>query len=178
MAEPLAESPVILAESPKKPVPPQLTPFTNETASKAIAKRWNAHRERQLIPQPEVKPQKVNSLPDNYLALRLVRVRAQLDLVDAAIVGSVAKDSKRLKELTDAQARLEEQERRLSNRPLPGSRKPAPERTRQVEAAATLLVSDEPEYTATAGVLEQPHVTERPQEREPAQPQSVGVHLY
>ena len=74
---------------------------------------------------------------NDYVARRLARVRKQLDSVDAAIEECIGGDSKRLKELTDAQMRLAEQERQLAGRPLPGSRRPSadhePRRTQRAE---------------------------------------------
>jgi hypothetical protein len=89
---------------------------------------------------------------DAYVARRLARVRAQLDAVDKEIEDSISGDSKRLKELTDAQSRLAEQERLLSGRPLPGSRRPGPERNDrrwagppgELMAAPTISLGPEP----------------------------------
>ena len=50
-----------------------------------------------------------------------------------------------MRDLADAQHKLSEQERILAGRPLPGSKKPAPERaTKAREAGAWLAVSDPP----------------------------------
>jgi hypothetical protein len=57
-------------------------------------------------------------------------VREQLDRLDALMVEEA--DPKRLKELADASARLSAQEFALAGRPMPGSRRPAPESKRQV----------------------------------------------
>ena len=58
---------------------------------------------------------------------RLARVRAQLTRIDDELEGCSFGDSKRIKDLTDAQLRLSEQERILAGRPLPGSRRPVAE---------------------------------------------------
>ena len=68
---------------------------------------------------------------DPYLSRRVARVRTQLDLLDQAIEKEASKaqpDGQRLNWLAQAQDRLSEQERRLSGRPLPGSRKPPAEK--------------------------------------------------
>ena len=62
-----------------------------------------------------------------YVSRRLARVRAQLDLVDKAFETEATKanpDGQRLNWFAQAQERLSEQERLLSGRPLPGSRRP------------------------------------------------------
>lgn len=55
-------------------------------------------------------------------------MRGQLDRLDDELAKCSLKDSKRIRELTDAQLRLSEQERILAGRPLPGSRRPGPQR--------------------------------------------------
>lgn len=108
--------------------------FTAANAREMAAKSHAARRQRLASGEPtaESDMQMPHTGPhgalDSYVARRLARVRRQLDSVDAAIEKSIGDDSKRLKELTDAQMRLAEQERQLSGRPLPGSRRPAPER--------------------------------------------------
>jgi len=62
-----------------------------------------------------------------YVFRRLGRVRAQLELVDRAFEAEATKatpDGQRLNWFAQAQERLSEQERLLSGRPLPGSRRP------------------------------------------------------
>lgn len=58
----------------------------------------------------------------------LARVRIQMDKLADEIDREITGESKRLKELTDAYSRLADQERILAGRPMPGSRKPAPDR--------------------------------------------------
>jgi hypothetical protein len=65
---------------------------------------------------------------DPFVTRRLMRVREQLEKLDALASG--VKDTKRLKELADATTRLSEQERILAGRPLPGSRRPRENRAR------------------------------------------------
>jgi hypothetical protein len=59
---------------------------------------------------------------DSYVSARLSRVRLQLDRVDEMMM--TEKDPQKLDRLASAQARLAEQERIMSGRPLPGSRRP------------------------------------------------------
>lgn len=83
---------------------------------------------------------------DDYQAKRLVRVRAQLDTLDARLeaeLRAAKPDSRRIKDICDAQTRLAEQERQLSGRPLPGSRRPAPDRAERRQGRA-VVVFDEP----------------------------------
>jgi hypothetical protein len=67
----------------------------------------------------------------SFQQARLMRVREELECIDAMMMKEIKKpnsDSKRLKELADAAHRLAEQERVLDNRPLPGSRRVPVER--------------------------------------------------
>ena len=64
---------------------------------------------------------------DDYPDIVLARTRTQLDLVAQRILDELEKekpDSRRLRDLSDAQAKLAEQERILARRPLPGSQRP------------------------------------------------------
>lgn len=86
-------------------------------------------------PQPMIvylpaQPQttEMNGQGSGFISDRLARVRKQLAAVDTEIEAGVP-DSKRLRVLTELQHRLADQERVLSGRPLPGSRKPRPERS-------------------------------------------------
>jgi hypothetical protein len=63
---------------------------------------------------------------DSYVSERLSRVRLQLDRVDGMVM--TEKDPQKLDRLASAQARLAEQERIMSGRPLPGSMRPRPDR--------------------------------------------------
>jgi hypothetical protein len=63
---------------------------------------------------------------DPYVTERLARVRRQLDRLDGLMAAE--KDPQRIDRLASAQYRLAEQERILSGRPLPGSRRPARDR--------------------------------------------------
>lgn len=76
-------------------------------------------------PVPEVAGPALQ-IADGYHEARLVRVRAQLDRIDEMMLDE--DDPGKLDRLASAQARLSEQERILRGEPLPGSRRPAPER--------------------------------------------------
>ena len=93
----------------------------------------------------------------------LSRVRVQMDSVadeiDKELLRTVP-DSKRLKELTDSFDRLSDRERILAGRPLPGSRKPAPERS---EKRSSRMADPSPVSEAP---VEQP----RPVQPEPVKP--------
>lgn len=69
---------------------------------------------------------KLTVVKDGYLEKRLKTVRAQLDRIDTLMASE--EDPQRLDRLASAQARLAEQERLLADRPMPGSKRPAPER--------------------------------------------------
>ena len=87
--------------------------------------------------------------PDSYLTERLMRVRKQLDQVDAMML--TEDDPQRLDRLASAQMRLSEQERILAGRPLPGSRKPAPDRADRRQGRA-IVIYDEPLPVASAAL--------------------------
>jgi len=84
------------------------------------------------------------SIPDNYIKpelshqeTRLIRVRSQLDMIDSLIAKERLPQN--LDRLAAASAKLAEQERVLSDRPLPGSRRPPnPRRSRLGSAVDTV----------------------------------------
>lgn len=79
---------------------------------------------------PQVGP---HEAANDYVSRRLARVRVQLGLVDKAFETEATKatpDGQRLNWLAQAQERLAEQERLLSGRPLPGSRRPKEDHAR------------------------------------------------
>lgn len=110
--------------------------ITSATAREMAAKSHAARLQRlasgnlagETFPQaPQVGP---HEAPGAYVNARLSRVRVQLDLVDKRITeqaNAKTVDGQVLNWLCAAQERLAEQERILAGRPLPGSRKPAPE---------------------------------------------------
>ena len=66
-------------------------------------------------------------IQSDYASRCLARTRAQLDLVAEQITEELkrsALDERKLKTLTEAQDRLQEAERKLAGRPLPGSHRP------------------------------------------------------
>jgi hypothetical protein len=106
--------------------------FTAQTAriaaAKSVASR-KAAAQRPFIPDPPATP----PLPtvDQYASQILARTRLQLDLVAKGILDELSRpkpDSRRLRDLSDAQRHLAEQERILAGRPLPGSRRPREDR--------------------------------------------------
>lgn len=105
------------------------TANASEMAVKGNAIRWAKPRvaQTQIATGSEV-------AESNYSITRLARVREHLDALDQEISDELDKakpDSKRLKELSDAQTKLEEQERRLSGRPLPGTLRPTNGKTKR-----------------------------------------------
>lgn len=107
-----------------------------EMARKGAASRWARERARKAA---------LNQLSGNgqmpgvvahdsgFVARRLNRVRAQLDLLDTAVETELAKsnpDGQKLNWLAATSERLSNIERTLDGRPLPGSRRPAPESSR------------------------------------------------
>lgn len=106
-------------------------------------------RNRPVIEQKPIveQPQPTETVQD-YTSIRLTRVRLQLDRLDA--MAAEETDTKRLKELADATSRLQEQERQLAGRPLPGTLKPS-----------TRAVAQRPAISATYPVA-QPVVVDPP----------------
>lgn len=109
--------------------------FTAETAAinghKGALARWSRRNDPQDLAITPLLPAPMPAL-DDYQVRRLHRVRVQLDQLDEAITRETAKerpDGQRLNWLAQAQDRLSEQERILAGRPLPGSRRPSPDRT-------------------------------------------------
>jgi len=116
-------------------------PFTKENAA-IHGKRGNIIRWSQAIapvtdtPLPASAVQQAAGVAQaiarenlEYKEIRLVRVRKQLDLIDAAMFKEANKrnpDGRKLRELADAQKRLDEQERHLSDRWVAGTLKTQP----------------------------------------------------
>ena len=127
--------------------------FTAETARAAAAASVASRRAAaQRIPPPTiftVQPATTiaTTIPalDEFQARRLMRVRSQLSRIDTELETCSLKDSKRLKELTDASARLSDQEFKLAGRPSPGSRRPKDEADpkRRGQAVRSVLIEDE-----------------------------------
>lgn len=72
----------------------------------------------------------------DYTTKRLARVRLQLDRLDNMLL--TERDPQRLDRIASAQARISEQERILSGRPMPGSLRPRSERQSKRVAAEPL----------------------------------------
>lgn len=83
------------------------------------------HKEQHAQDMLKADKAKVANCP-SFTELRLMRVRKQLDRLDDMMFKE--KDPQKLDRLASAQARLSEQERILDGRPLPGSRRPRPEK--------------------------------------------------
>lgn len=121
---------------------PPSTLFTAETARKAAlasvaARRLNAQRLKAIAKAALDNPQTAAQPPaqvDDYSARRIMRVREQLNRIDDMLLRE--EDPQKIDRLASAQLRLSEQERILAGRPLPGSRKPAPERRQSAYDAA------------------------------------------
>lgn len=101
--------------------------FTPETAAingrKGAIIRWTPKP-----PPPEpAKPPPIAT--PTFADKTLLRVRKQIERLSDEIDDAIEGDSKKLKELTDALARLNEVERQLSGRPLPGTLKPRQSRS-------------------------------------------------
>lgn len=90
------------------------------------ARRAKAEALRELKRNPPPEPQPVE--PEKYHLNRLLCVRRQLSLLDKRIAvlieGADEETAGAIDRLASAQARLAEQERVLSGRPLPGSLRP------------------------------------------------------
>jgi hypothetical protein len=100
--------------------------FTRENAPE-MARRSNAvqaqrRRERLTAAPFAPAPHPAMQEGDSYVALRLVRVRAQLDRIDRMI--QEEKDPQKLDRLAAASMRLSDQEFALAGRPKPGNRRP------------------------------------------------------
>jgi hypothetical protein len=91
----------------------------NQDTTVQVASKLKAFEDR-LTSALEVK---VPPPPDDFQERRLARVRAQLEGIDSTIEAELSRkdgpDAQRLDRLAAASARLEEQERRLSDRSLP-----------------------------------------------------------
>lgn len=94
------------------------------------AKIANAELARQQLAEQEEQAKQLPEEASVYVSKRLVRVRLQLDRIDAMVLKE--KDAQKLDRLASAQARLADQERKLAGRPDPGSYRPTqkPERSK------------------------------------------------
>ena len=99
-----------------------MPPFTRENAAilgrKGAIARW--------LPKPAPPPVPPEPQGDAYTRQRLAIVREHIARIDKLMLNTA--DGQRLNWFAQAQDKLAEQERILSGRPLPGSRRPKEER--------------------------------------------------
>jgi hypothetical protein len=122
--------------------------FTSANAREMADKGREARRQR-LLQLRQTIDTLVESPTVDFHAKRLARVRVQLDRIDSELERCSLSDSKRIRDLTDAQLRLSEQERILAGRPLPGSRRPGRE-VRSAYRPSTILEVAPPQQPAPA----------------------------
>lgn len=117
-------------------MPPIETRFTTANAREMAARGVLARKQAalKLTPEPVL-------TGENYTARRLIRVREQIDRVSDMLDAET--DPQKLDRLAAALERLTELERKLDNRPLPGSRRPGREPSKRPAGAAA-----EPEPSA------------------------------
>lgn len=128
----LNELPHNTAEPSLEPITPRaMRPFSGDYARQMAAKSHEARRLRKAKDERAEQRAQIAALEEEpaYDKLRLIRVRKALDELDKQMAQAIkAGESKVVKELADAQAKLSDQERILDGRPLPGSRRPRPEK--------------------------------------------------
>lgn len=120
---------------PKSPIFPFVPIITPEIARSfgvrsGEVRRALAIERKQVQAMPDPAPVQTES---DYLQRRLSRVREQIDRVSDMLDAET--DPQRLDRLAAALERLTELERKLDNRPLPGSRRPGKEPTRRPAGA-------------------------------------------
>jgi hypothetical protein len=148
--------------------------FTAETARAAAIRSHaaNSARFRPAIP-PDPPAQPPQPAHDEYSAKVLARTRTQLDLVANSILHELTKsnpDSRRLRDLSDAQRHLAEQERILAGRPLPGSRRPKDHEPRAAQHGSWMVA--EP-MVAPASMPALPALPASSSMQPPAQPDAL-----
>lgn len=113
---------------------PQFSPANaREMAARSHAARKKRTIERdaaQNLAEPVSQTIADQPKPDEFIARRLARVRKQLRRIDDLL--DTETDPAKLDKLASASSRLAEQERVLSDRPLPGSRRPPTPKDRQL----------------------------------------------
>ena len=114
--------------------------WTPEDAAAAARRGWEKRRanpkpKQADPPQDQSKADPADAKADTFNARRLLRVRKQLTRLDDLM--DQENDPAKLDRLASAQARLSEQERILRGEPLPGSRRPAPDRADRRQGRAT-----------------------------------------
>ena len=101
--------------------------FNSENAREFALRSAKVRSFLRSNPPNEPKPEPAPLPAVTYAERCLARTRAQLDLVADQITEELKKsklDERKLKTLTEAQDRLQEAERKLAGRPLPGSHRP------------------------------------------------------
>lgn len=100
-------------------------PFTAENARLMALRSVEARKQRKDHPQPSAVQPSADTLAtlDDYQAKTIVRVRERMDkLLDLL---EEEEDPNKLDRLASAFAKLQEEERKLAGRPLPGSHRPS-----------------------------------------------------
>ena len=105
-------------------------------AKSVAARKENQQKALTLSLKVDEVTQQVQQQLNSYVATRLTRVRLLLDSIDERM--SHETDPFKLDKLASSQAKLSIQERELAGRPLPGARRPGPERVRREGPAAPL----------------------------------------
>ena len=133
--------------------------FTKENARQFQAKSAAARKQASLarLAEPTPKPTApvakptaepiADSCVNEFTQRKLARVRGQIDRVEGLL--DDACEPQAVDRFANALTRLYDLERVLAGRPLPGSKRPAPERaTKAREAGAWLAVTDPPAVLA------------------------------
>ena len=115
--------------------------FTAENAAE-MARRAAESKRKRLEELRNAVAVAANDPSLDYIESRLRRVRLQLDKVDAMLLEE--RDPQKLDRLASASARLSEQERQLSNRPMPGSLKPSAKQPRVTPQAEPTPIAPQP----------------------------------
>ncbi len=123
---------------------PERVPFISSANASEMAKRsWESRREKQqktltLSLKVEKSIAVLDAIPNHD---GLIRARKQLDSAETMLERAFADpdtEAVNVERLTRAVASLREQVRILEGRPLPGARRPGPERVRREGPAAPL----------------------------------------
>ena len=141
------------------------------TAANAREYQLRSAASRRKQPAAQNPPPLTETVADDFLALRLLRVRKQLALVDSALEEEAAKgakcDGQRVDRLAAASMRLSDQEFALSNRPKPGNRRPGPERGPKAQAGAFWGSNPAQQTPASPPTPAQPETPEEPSQDSP-----------
>ena len=113
---------------------------------------------------PQTKPPQ-EPIADDFTNQRLLRVRLQLERIDAMI--ATEDDPQRLDRLAAASMRLSDQEFALSNRPKPGNRRPGPERGPKAQSGAFWGSNPAQQTASPPPAPAQPDTPEEPSQDSP-----------